>query len=155
MSISASGARFELQNSLKNPHVRGTPVCTGPTYSLHSFSGTSCATALAAGVGALLLSACPELSSDEARKILRATAVKIDAANADPTGIWRDANGVIFGNRGYAGPHYSRGYGFGRIDAAAAVGAALARRSLWTRAAARVTAAFGFHRCGGGDTHRG
>jgi hypothetical protein len=103
----------------------------------------------------LLLSACPELSWNEARKILRRTAVKIDAVNADATGIWRDAKGVLFGNRGYAGPHYSRGYGFGRIDAFLAVDAALARRSFWARAAACVTAALRFRHCGGGDTHGG
>jgi hypothetical protein len=81
--------------------------------------------------------------------------VKIDAANADATGIWRDVNGVLFGNRGYAGPHYSRGYGFGRIDALLAVKAALARRSFSARAAACITAALRSRHCGGGDTQCG
>jgi subtilisin family serine protease len=128
--IPTGDTRLELEQPLKNRHARGTAVCAGPAASLHSFSGTSCATALAAGVGALLLSACPELSWDEARDILRRTAVKIDAASADATGVWRDADGVLFGNPGYAGPHYSRGYGFGRIDAFLAVKATLVRNSF-------------------------
>jgi subtilisin family serine protease len=123
--ISRGGTRFELETSLKNSHARGTVICTGPAYSVHRFSGTSCATALAAGVGALLLSACPELSWSEARDLLHRTAVKIDAPNADATGIWRDADGVLFGNGGYGGPCYSRTYGFGRIDALAAIEAAI------------------------------
>ena len=84
--------------------------------------------------------------------MLRRTAVKIDAASAAPTTIWRDARGTFFGNGGYRGPHYSRGYGFGRIDALTAVTAAPAPRTFWAKAAACVTAALRFRRCGGGDT---
>lgn len=124
------GTTLELKDTIKSPHASGAAISTGPRDSLHTFSGASCATALAAGVGALLLSACPELGWKQARELLRRTAAKIDPVNSDATGIWRDAKGVLFGNRGYAGPHYSRGYGFGRIDAAAAVEAALARRSV-------------------------
>ena len=121
--------RLELETPLKNPHGPGTVVSTGPAYSLHRFSGTSCATAIAAGVGALLLSAQPELSWSVARDILRRTAVKIAAANADGTDIWRDNDGIVFGNGGYSGPYYSRAYGFGRIDALAAIEAALEKSS--------------------------
>jgi subtilisin family serine protease len=121
-------ASLELRAPIKNRHPAGTVICTGPAYSVHRFSGTSCATAIAAGVGALLLSARPELGWREVRELLRTTAVKIDAANANASGIWRDVNGVLFGNGAYRGPHYSRGYGFGRIDALAAVEAALVRR---------------------------
>jgi subtilisin family serine protease len=83
---------------------------------------------LFAGVGALLLSANPNLTWAEVRDVLRETAVPIDAGNRDPFGIWRDDKGVAANAPGYTGPHYSRWYGFGRIDAAAAVKAAIARR---------------------------
>ncbi len=117
---------LELKAPIKHRQPRGTAICTGPAYSVHSFSGTSCATAMAAGVGALLLSASPELSWDKVRDTLRETAAPIDIGNTDPIGIWRDAEGVAANTPGYTGPHYSRWYGFGRIDAEAAVRKAIA-----------------------------
>ena len=77
-------------------------------------------------MGALLLSASPELSWDKVRDTLRETAAPIDIGNTDPIGIWRDAEGVAANTPGYTGPHYSRWYGFGRIDAEAAVRKAIA-----------------------------
>ncbi len=138
------GTHLRLKDGLSNARPRGTPVVGGPAHALHSFSGTSCATAIAAGLGALLLCACRALTWDQVRGILRGTAVRIDDPNPDPIGGWRRIDGVS----------YSSWYGFGRIDAAAAVEAALARRSFWARTSARVTAALR-RRCGGGDTHRG
>ncbi|MGH9839912.1 MAG: S8 family serine peptidase [Blastocatellia bacterium] len=83
------------------------------------FGGTSSATPLAAGVGALALSANPALTADEARNILRGTAEKIDTAGG-----------------AYSGG-FSLQYGFGRVDAEAAVRKAIASRSGGgTRAAA-------------------
>lgn len=73
----------------------------------NSFGGTSSATPLAAGVAALLLSANPNLSRDEVRTILQDTAKKIGPANS------YDAKG------------HSDKFGFGRIDAAKAVAAAV------------------------------
>lgn len=67
------------------------------------FGGTSSATPLAAGIGALILSAKPKLTWEQARKIMRETAEKIDKAN----GKYRKG--------------YSLKYGYGRLDAAAAV----------------------------------
>jgi subtilisin family serine protease len=67
----------------------------------NEFGGTSSATPLAAGVGALVLSANPRLSSDELRDILRTTADKI--------GGGYDANG------------FSPEFGYGRVNAAKAV----------------------------------
>ena len=110
---------------LKNAHPAGVIVSGGPAYSLNNFGGTSAATPPAAGVGALLLSARPSLTWIQVRDILRSTAVRIDAANTDPIGIWRDINGLASTDSGYAGPFYSRWYGFGRIDALAAVNAAI------------------------------
>jgi subtilisin family serine protease len=68
------------------------------------FGGTSSATPLAAGIAGLMLSVNPDLTPAETREILRATADKIDKPNAD-----YDANG------------WSSKYGFGRVNAAAAV----------------------------------
>ena len=67
----------------------------------------------------------PSLTWVQVRDILRSTAVHIDAANTDATGIWRDVNGVASNQAGYLGPFYSRWYGSGRIDALAAVTGAL------------------------------
>jgi subtilisin family serine protease len=68
------------------------------------FGGTSAATPLAAGIAGLMLSVTPELTPAQIREILRATADKIDQANAN-----YDANG------------WSSQYGFGRVNAASAV----------------------------------
>jgi subtilisin family serine protease len=131
------GTHLQLRDTTRNSHSAGTPVAAGRAEALHSFSGTSCATAVAAGVGALMLSACPRLKWSEVRDILRDTAVKIDS-----TGQWRDVDGA----------RYSSWYGFGRIDALAAVKAALARRTFWADAAARAARVLRLRRCGAADT---
>jgi hypothetical protein len=61
-----------------------------------------------------MLSINPDLTWVEVREILRQTAVKIDFANGDPVGQWvdTDMDGVA---------DYSQWYGYGRINAAAAV----------------------------------
>lgn len=69
----------------------------------NSFGGTSSATPLAAGVGALVLSVNPKLSRAELKAILTQTADKI--------GKGYDANG------------HSKEFGFGRVNAAKAVAA--------------------------------
>jgi len=79
------------------------------------FGGTSSATPLAAGVAALVLAANSSLSRDDVRNILQSTAEKIGPAAS------YDANG------------HSDRFGFGQVNAAAAVDAALA-----AAAAARV-----------------
>jgi subtilisin family serine protease len=68
------------------------------------FGGTSSATPLAAGVAGLMLSVNPSLTPAEIRAILRETADKIDQPNAN-----------------YDGNGWSAQYGFGRVNAAAAV----------------------------------
>lgn len=92
----------------------------------NNFGGTSSATPLVAGVAALMLSANPNLTWVEVRQILRDTAVHIDVNNTNPIGIWTDINGTPSNAPGYIGPHYSRWYGFGRVDAQAAVQDAIA-----------------------------
>jgi len=89
----------------------------GASHDYGSFGQTSCACPQVAGTAALILSINPDLTWIEVRQILRDTANKIDFANVDPTGIWvdLDMDGVN---------EYSQWYGYGRLDAAAAVTAA-------------------------------
>src|SRR5262249_37383096 len=86
----------------------------GPLIYYPSFGETSAATALSAGVAALVLSACPELTWGQVKKILEDTANPIDQAG----GAYYDTNGDLV-------PDYSDKYGHGRVDAAAAVSKAL------------------------------
>lgn len=88
-----------------------------------TFGGTSSAAPLVAGLVGLMLSANPDLSWIQVRNILRNTAVEIDAANTDPVGQWLDINGNPSVTSGLA-PVFSNWYGYGRIDALAAVQAA-------------------------------
>lgn len=85
------------------------------------FGGTSSATPLAAGIGALMLSVNPSLTWKQARSILRSTADKIDLAG----GTYKDG--------------YSIHYGFGRLNAFEAVkrATAAAKRSRSKTAAAK------------------
>ena len=64
------------------------------------FGGTSSATPLAAGIGALILSVNPNLTAEQVRQILRKSCEKIDSDNGD-----YDTNG------------FSRFYGYGRVNA--------------------------------------
>jgi subtilisin family serine protease len=78
----------------------------GGVDGLHTneFGGTSSATPLAAGIGALALSLAPRLSREELRDLLRATAIKI--------------------GRGYDAKGHSKEFGFGQLDAEKAAAAA-------------------------------
>jgi subtilisin family serine protease len=79
-----------------------------------TFGGTSHACPTVAGAAALVLSVNPALSWVEVRQILRSTAVRIDAAQANPIGQWVD-------NDGDGVAEFSQWYGFGRLDVDAAV----------------------------------
>ncbi len=83
------------------------------------FSGTSAATPLAAGIAALTLSANRSLTWKDVRHILTSTAEKIDTANG-----------------GYA-RGYSLEYGYGRVNAEAAVDKALKRKVRKKKSARR------------------
>jgi subtilisin family serine protease len=74
----------------------------------NSFGGTSSATPLAAGIGALVLSVSPALTSADVRAVLRATADKIGSS--------------------YDSQGFSHDFGYGRVNAARAVNEAKARR---------------------------
>jgi subtilisin family serine protease len=126
-SVNAVANQIRLDEGLGAALPAGAPVVAGPRAYCTSFGGTSHATPLSAGVAALVLSANPELRWDEVRDGLRATAVKIDPENTDPDGRWRDVNGLTSADPGYLGPNFSEWYGFGRLDAAAAVRSAVQR----------------------------
>lgn len=112
---------------LLNAHAAGDVVLTGPANHRNNFGGTSSATPLCAGVAALVLSANPALTYIEARQILRDTAIKFDLANTDPVGQWLDANGNPSVTSGQP-PVKSGWYGYGRVNAAAAVQTAFLSR---------------------------
>lgn len=110
--------------NLLNAHGAGDPVAQGPANNKNGFGGTSSATPLTAGVAALVLSAEPDLTWVEARQVLRDSALKFDLANTDPVGQWLDANGNP--SVGSGQPAVRSGwYGYGRINADAAVQGAL------------------------------
>ncbi|MBO0950285.1 S8 family serine peptidase [Fibrella forsythiae] len=97
----------------------------GPSDYTNGFGGTSSTTPFAAGIATLMLSMDPSLTWQEIREILYNTAVKIDFANTDTEGRWRDRDGDGVNE-------YSNWYGYGRIDAAKAVCAARTRITLNT-----------------------
>ncbi|MBI3281209.1 MAG: S8 family serine peptidase [Acidobacteria bacterium] len=123
-AVNAMTNTLTLNAPLLNAHAAGDVVMTGPAGHRNNFGGTSSATPLCAGVAALVLSANPALTYIEARQILRDTAVKFDLANADPVGQWLDANGNPSVMSGLP-PVKSGWYGYGRVNAAAAVQTAL------------------------------
>lgn len=96
------------------------------------YAGTSTATPLCAGVAALMLQVNPHLTWVEVRHLLRKTAVKIDRDCQDEVGRWVDR----LGRHNSVDPYFSRRYGFGRVNARAAVEAAVQYvlpRDLWIR----------------------
>lgn len=101
---------------------------TGPAgYSWQSdytaeFGGTSAATPLVAGVAALMLSVNPKLTLAQLRDILRKTAVRINRNQPrEYTDYWGNRYNDKYDNKGH-----SKVYGWGRVDAGAAVAAAKA-----------------------------
>ena len=135
-------ADFQIAGSATN--VRENPRC-----DYGSLNGTSAAAPSVSGVVALMLSANPALSWRDVRDILRATARKIDADYGQRdgraraidlrTGAFADqaVAGLVDGSpiarldwgwqKNGAGHDHSTWYGFGLVDAQAAVQAAQAR----------------------------
>jgi subtilisin family serine protease len=89
-----------------NPRRSNTPDPTGDYTDI--FGGTSSATPLVAGIVGLMLSVNPELTVDQIKDILRRTAVKI----GDQSSYQPDSN---------TGLTHSQFYGYGRVNALAAV----------------------------------
>lgn len=93
----------------------------------NTFNGTSSASPLAAGVGALILKANPNLTWRDVRLILAESARKNDAS---------DSSWLTGGNKISGGTYnFSHKYGFGAVDAKAAVTLA----STWTNVGTMVT----------------
>jgi subtilisin family serine protease len=119
---SSGGTRgiFTTDVSIQNRGFNIGRADKGGADGLHtnSFGGTSSATPLAAGVAALVLSANPDLSRTDLRNVLTSTADKIGS--------------------GYDASGHSDEFGFGRINAAKAVQAALGMVRT-SRPAARKT----------------
>ncbi|HOB92679.1 MAG TPA: S8 family serine peptidase [Aquabacterium sp.] len=99
----ASWSNFGNWVHLTAPGVSITTTSPGSSYA--SVSGTSFSSPLAAGVAALIMSANPALGSSQVESLLFATARDLGAAGRDPI------------------------FGWGRVDAAAAVSAALTTTS--------------------------
>jgi subtilisin family serine protease len=87
-----------------------------------TFGGTSSACPLVAGVAALVLSANPDLTAQEVRQILQQTADKIVDADADPQLKLRKGTYETNGRCDW--------FGYGKVNAAKAVQAAVQQRSL-------------------------
>ncbi|MGK0361440.1 MAG: subtilisin family serine protease [Bradymonadia bacterium] len=87
-----------------------------------NFGGTSAAAPVVAGVAGLVLSANPDLTAQQVRLVLQRSAVKINA-DKNP---WEQQIGVdLEALFAYDDNGFSTGFGYGRVDAAAAVAAAL------------------------------
>lgn len=95
----------------------------GPGGYTNSFGGTSSACPAVSGVAALILAANPDLRWQEVKAILEQTAEKIDTSGGQ-----------------YSAQGHSPFYGFGKVDALAAVNAANSKR----------TRGIVFHNTGGG-----
>lgn len=104
--------------------ANGTAVFYGNRDYCNNFGGTSYATPVIAGVSALMLSVNNRLTWMEVREMLRGTAEKIDPNNTNAVGRWRDDANRISTDPGYTGPFFSQFFGYGRINASAAVSAA-------------------------------
>ncbi len=85
-----------------------------------TFGGTSSACPIVAGVAALVLSVNPELSAQEVRQILQYTADKITDPDPDPQ---LGTNYSSYDTRGH-----SLWFGYGKVNAAKAVQAALVKK---------------------------
>lgn len=127
VSAIPNSTSIRLGKPLRAGRAAGVSVIGGAPSFTSSFGGTSFATPLTAGISALILSAKSTLTWVEVRDILRTTATRFQpGGDGTPTGNWVDINGVATGAPGFAGPYYSQNHAFGRVDALAAVNAALA-----------------------------
>ena len=102
--------------------------------SIETAQGTSFAAPIVAGVVADILQVNPNLTWQDVQAILAYSAVKVDSADVNPfvrgatAGTGWAFNGATNWNGG--GLHYSPDYGFGEVDAAAAVRLAASWQSL-------------------------
>jgi subtilisin family serine protease len=87
-----------------------------PGHYTTGFGGTSSACPVVAGVAGLILSVNPHLTARQVREILQTTADKITDPNPDPQ------LGLSYGS--YNGQGHSQWFGYGKVNAFAAVQAA-------------------------------
>lgn len=125
-TYSANGSNLLVcAPSGETPDVHGnspTPaITTTAPYGIysHAFNGTSAATPSVSGVAALMLQANPKLSWRDVRLILARTARVLPSMEADPRAEWIQTGAL----NPYTGQRYrySTRYGFGLVDATAAV----------------------------------
>ena len=138
----AAGARLNALDSSQST-IDSTCNYTG------RMNGTSAATPTVAGVSALVLQANPKLGYRDVRYILAATARQIDPNQ--PT--VKHANGTVIApswSANAAGHRFSNWYGYGLVDATAAVQRAMAFKPLpalidsgWSRAEVAAPVAIG------------
>ena len=139
MSVCAPTSNSSFYQRLDLPGL-GITTATGAAGGItHDFGGTSSATPLTAGIAALVISANPNLTALEIISTLQRTAAKdlnmtayprTPATTYDPTPTW-DISPVApyasgaFKNISHPDGTWSPWFGHGRVDAAAAVAAAL------------------------------
>ncbi|KYF83915.1 hypothetical protein BE17_43025 [Sorangium cellulosum] len=104
-----------------------TVKSTSASSKLGDHSNTSAATPMVAGVAALMLAVNPALTPGEVKEILCLTAVQIDPGNETWTVASVPFTPLQLPSRELAERPYSIKYGFGRVDAAAAVAMAIRR----------------------------
>lgn len=121
-NVNPATSQVTLDRNLFGAHASGDAVSASAPDYRSDFGGTSYATPVCAGTAALMLSANPQLTWAQVRDLLRATAVKINPGETDANGRWQDVNGNPSNSLAYDGtPVFSEYYGYGRINAAAAV----------------------------------
>ena len=100
---------------------RGTVTVEHGDRYTNDFGGTSSATPVVSGVAALMRSVNPDLSWRDLKLILAATARKSEPDNPD----WEDGGQKYLSERDAEVYEHNHEYGFGVVDASAAVGMAV------------------------------
>ena len=108
--------------------VRGIVTTDNSDRYFQDFGGTSAAAPIVAGVAALMRDANPDLTWRDLKLILAATAQRNDPASSG----WKDGAGKYRSTSDADRYHFNHEYGFGLVDAGAAVDLAQG----WTNAAA-------------------
>jgi subtilisin family serine protease len=94
-----------------NKSTKKESISTSNGYT-QQFGGTSCATAMVAGVAALILSVNPNLTAKQVKTILQDTADKIE--DAEPDMVLGNQKGIYING-------HSEWFGYGKVNAASAV----------------------------------
>ena len=100
---------------------RGTVTVEHGDRYTNDFGGTSSATPVVSGMAALMRSVNPDLSWRDLKLILAATARKVDPLNPD----WEDGGQKYLSEGDWEVYEHNHEYGFGVVDASAAVGMAV------------------------------